>query len=159
MSRLAAIALLTLPTAYAQSPADGVVRILSENCVACHGSARMSGLDLRTREGMLSGGKRGPAIVPGKASESLLYKAITHEGDLRMPPGKQSLDPDKVKFDPRVDRQPALKLPSSDPQQANRAWWSFKKPARPNARSIDDLIQPEAPEADRRTLIRRATST
>src|SRR5687768_9104507 len=95
--RLVAIALVTLLTAYADPAAD-VTRVLAENCLACHGPAKMSGLDLRTREGMLSGGKRGPAIVPGKASDSMLYKVIAHDGDLRMPPGKQSLDPAKVRL-------------------------------------------------------------
>jgi mono/diheme cytochrome c family protein len=156
VTRLFVIALVTLPAAYAQSTADAAVRILAENCLACHGQARMSGLDLRTREGMLSGGKRGPAVVPGKASESLLYKAIAQEGDLRMPPGKQSLDQAKLALVREwIDagaQTPNTARPTDEP-----AWWSFKRPVRPTAQSIDELIRPETPEADRRTLIRRAT--
>src|SRR4030095_11026383 len=37
-------------------------------------------------ESLKKGGKRGPAIVPGKAEESLLYEAVTRKGDLKMPP-------------------------------------------------------------------------
>src|SRR5687767_12143371 len=65
--------------------------ILQTKCVACHGAARMSDLDLREPAAILKGGKRGPAIVPGKADQSLLYKAVKREGDLQMPPGKSAL--------------------------------------------------------------------
>ena len=56
----------------------------------------MSDLDLRERETILKGGKRGPAVVPGNAEESLLYKAVKREGDLQMPPGKTALTAAKV---------------------------------------------------------------
>src|SRR5437588_11311685 len=65
--------------------------ILSANCNGCHGQARMSGLSLDSLQGMMAGGKRGPALVPGKASESLLYKAAAREGNLKMPPGNKPL--------------------------------------------------------------------
>ena len=51
----------------------------------------MSGLDLRERETLLKGGKKGPAIVPGKAKDSLLYQSVTHQGELKMPPGPQPI--------------------------------------------------------------------
>ena len=35
---------------------------------------------------MLKGGKRGPAIVPGKADESLLFKMAAHRVEPVMPP-------------------------------------------------------------------------
>jgi hypothetical protein len=83
---------------FAQSePAEKSARgILESKCAACHGAAQMSGLDLRERDTILKGGKRGPAIVPGKADESLLYKAVRRDGELQMPPGKagQGLHPD-----------------------------------------------------------------
>jgi len=48
-----------------------------QRCFQCHGeTVRMSDLDLRTRDAMLKGGKNGPALVPGNAAESLLYKRI-----------------------------------------------------------------------------------
>ena len=48
-------------------------------------------LDLRESSTTLKGGERGPAIVPGKADESLLYKAVKRDGELQMPPGKTAL--------------------------------------------------------------------
>ncbi len=59
--------------------------ILERHCVSCHGAARTSGLDLRNRETILKGGKRGPAVVSGKPVESALFRAITHQGDVQMP--------------------------------------------------------------------------
>src|SRR5206468_4672371 len=60
--------------------------ILNKNCVSCHGEAHMSGLDLRTHEGLIKGGNRGPAIIPGDALKSLLYEAVSYRGKLLMPP-------------------------------------------------------------------------
>ena len=37
----------------------------------------MANLDLRTRESMLKGGDKGPALVPGKADQSLLIHRVT----------------------------------------------------------------------------------
>src|SRR6185436_15798170 len=65
--------------------------VLEAKCLACHGAARMSDLDLRERATLLKGGKRGPAVIPGKAEESLLYRAVRREGELQMPPGKTAL--------------------------------------------------------------------
>src|SRR5258705_12737920 len=62
--------------------------VLETRCAVCHGQAQTSGLDIRQRETMLKGGKRGPSFIPGKADESLLYKAVARIGDLQMPPGK-----------------------------------------------------------------------
>src|SRR3954453_6140007 len=71
-------------------------RIISENCGACHGQARMSDLDLRQIQTILKGGKRGPGTGPGKSAASLLYRAIAQTGDLKMPPGKSPLPPADV---------------------------------------------------------------
>src|SRR5262245_60875294 len=65
--------------------------IIERNCFACHGAPTMSGLDLRQRETMLTGGKRGPAIVPGNAEGSLLYQAVAGTGELKMPLGRAPL--------------------------------------------------------------------
>ena len=40
----------------------------------------------RTSPGMLKGGKRGPALVPGKADESLLFRMAAHRVEPVMPP-------------------------------------------------------------------------
>ncbi len=62
--------------------------ILDQKCAGCHGASATSGLDLRTREAMLKGGTRGPAVVPGDAAKSWLYISIKGDHDLKMPMGK-----------------------------------------------------------------------
>src|ERR1041384_3878824 len=57
-----------------------------QRCFQCHGqSLQMAKLDLRTREGMLKGGKKGPAGVPGDAEASLLYKRVSGQQQPIMP--------------------------------------------------------------------------
>src|SRR2546423_3123139 len=59
--------------------------IFEASCIKCHGRGRVkAGFRLDTRETLLKGGDTGPAIVPGKSSESLLI-ALVH-----------GLDPDSV---------------------------------------------------------------
>jgi mono/diheme cytochrome c family protein len=159
MFRPLALTLALGITAVAQPPEDQVRRIFSDSCLGCHGSSRISDLSVATRESMLEGGKHGPAIVPGKASESLLYKAVAHEGEIRMPPGKPALTADKLE----IIRQwidagaPWSAKPAGQTSPTAPEWWSFKKPVKPNAQSIDELARADRKSADRRTLIRRAT--
>ncbi len=130
----------------------------------------MSGLDLRQRETALKGGTRGAAIVPGKPAESLLYKAVLRDGDLKMPPGKKGLDAADIETIRAWIERGAQWTGQKAP--AEPAWWSFKKLHRPDvpkvdgaANSVDAFILAKLAEkklkpvalADRRTLIRRAT--
>ena len=159
MFRLAALALGLSLAASAQRIEEQARKILADNCLGCHGTSRMSGLALRTRESILAGGVRGPAVVPGKASESLLYKAVAREGNLQMPPGKNALPKEQVQI---IRDWIDAGAPFSEAKQAEPTWWSFKKPVRPSAHSggkasIDELIRPDAAPASRQTLIRRAT--
>jgi cytochrome c553 len=68
--------------------------VLQKNCFPCHGAARTSGLDLRTSESALAGGAHGAVIVPSDPTQSKLYKALTHEAEPAMPPGKKLSDDD-----------------------------------------------------------------
>ena len=72
-----------------QRIARQAIAILQARCVVCHGKDKESGLDLRTREGMLKGGSRGAAIKPGEADESLLYRFVAGEEKPRMPMGEE----------------------------------------------------------------------
>ncbi|MFO0954585.1 MAG: PSD1 and planctomycete cytochrome C domain-containing protein [Isosphaeraceae bacterium] len=65
--------------------------VLAEHCIKCHGPEKQkSHLRLDTRAAALAGGDQGPAVVPGKASESPLVTAVTHEDDaLKMPPSRK----------------------------------------------------------------------
>ena len=55
----------------------------------------MGGLRLDSREGLLKGGKSGPAVVPGNPDKSLLIQAVRQTGDLKMPQGGK-LKPEEV---------------------------------------------------------------
>src|SRR5437660_1110827 len=56
-----------------------VADVLAAKCVGCHSDALAENrLNLEEVAGMLKGGKRGPAVVPGKAGESLLFRMAAH---------------------------------------------------------------------------------
>ncbi|MEM8484528.1 MAG: PSD1 and planctomycete cytochrome C domain-containing protein [Bacteroidota bacterium] len=68
-----------------------VYPLIQEKCTACHGGDPddiEGDFDVRSREGMLSGGASGkPALIPGNPANSLLYEAVTWaNADLEMPP-------------------------------------------------------------------------
>ena len=70
-----------------------VAPILEANCLACHGSSmQQAGLDLRSRESILRGGKSGPAVVAGEPLRSLLLEKVSSGS---MPPGDGILTPDQ----------------------------------------------------------------
>ena len=56
-----------------------VYPILQRHCVLCHGAA--GGLALTSYERALAGGASGPAIVPGDAANSLLYRLLLGPAD------------------------------------------------------------------------------
>jgi Protein of unknown function (DUF1553)/Protein of unknown function (DUF1549)/Planctomycete cytochrome C len=154
--------------------------VLATQCLPCHGGKKTeSGLKVDSRAGLLKGGERGPAIVPGKPGLSLLVQAIRHsDDDLKMPPSR-ALGADTVSaFAEWIARgahwpeQPSNRpVPSASPPGRH---WAFVRlsagvppddPTGWSRRPIDRFIaarwapagvQPVRP-ADKRTLIRRAT--
>lgn len=61
--------------------------ILSNRCSYCHSGKIVEGkLDMTTFEGLMKGGKSGPAIVPGKSMDSLLIKLVGRTMKPPMPP-------------------------------------------------------------------------
>jgi Protein of unknown function (DUF1553)/Protein of unknown function (DUF1549)/Planctomycete cytochrome C len=160
--------------------------LLAKNCFRCHTDAKMGGLQLDTRERVLTGGSRGPAVVPGDPDRSLLIKAIIHaDSRLEMPPpGK--LTSDEISILETWVRDGAvwgaaagMAAPSASHEYAigpeQRAFWSFqpvRKSPEPKVKDrswirspIDAFIlaklesrglRPVKPAA-KATLIRRAT--
>ena len=60
--------------------------MLEKQCLMCHGAQLRKGeLDLSTRESLLRGGASGPAVEPGNAKSSLLYKLVSHGQEPGMP--------------------------------------------------------------------------
>src|SRR6266702_1090700 len=74
--------------------------ILAGRCFACHAAIKQKGsLRLDTASLIREGGENGPALISGKAAESLLVKRILGEGKLaRMPPEEagEALKPAQV---------------------------------------------------------------
>src|SRR5580700_9587936 len=54
--------------------------LLATNCYACHTDSALGGLRLDSRESMLKGGSRGPALVPGDPEKSVLIQAVRQTG-------------------------------------------------------------------------------
>ncbi len=91
-------ALLTLALIVGQpAPADEaffeakIRPVLVESCFKCHGGTKVSNkLRVDSRAALVTGGRSGPALVPGQPDKSLLLQAIRHtHDDLKMPPGQK----------------------------------------------------------------------
>ncbi|HEY6402916.1 MAG TPA: DUF1549 domain-containing protein, partial [Blastocatellia bacterium] len=71
--------------------------LIATRCYDCHTDSSEGGLRVDSREAMLKGGRRGPAIVIGKPEESLLIKAVAHTHEtLRMPKGAPKLNDQEI---------------------------------------------------------------
>ena len=182
-ARVAAATVAALWLASHGTPCDGETppglaasahAILQSNCTGCHGQARISDLDLRSRKGLLAGGRRGPAALPGDPESSLLVRAVRRDAELQMPPGDASLSASEIDLLARWvgagARWPERPLNTD----GKKLWWSFDPPSRPEvpetggerwvrgpidafvfARMGEHGLAP-GPAADRRTLARRA---
>ncbi|MEY4326284.1 MAG: hypothetical protein RIS24_2455, partial [Verrucomicrobiota bacterium] len=78
---------------------ETVKPLLTRACVSCHGPDHPKAeLRLDTAADALKGGESGPAIVPGKPSESLLIQVLegTHPGIERMPYHRPPLHPPEI---------------------------------------------------------------
>ena len=199
---LIAIAAVFSPGLQAQQVSEADVQAALKRCGQCHGpTLQMSKLDLSTREGMLKGGEKGPAIVPGDAEASPLYRRISGLQAPAMPmPPVPALSAQEIELvknwinqgakmtavaAPPVAAAAPAPAPGASPAypggytpreitDADRSWWAFKKPVRNTPPAVRDAKWSHnpidafvanmreqkgleaAPQADRRTLIRRA---
>ena len=158
--------------------------LLASNCYNCHSANTNSqgGLRLDDRNGMISGGNRGPALVPGQPDKSLMLRAVRQgDDDLKMPPKKHLSDEqiaDLTQWIKDGAAWPAVKAPLSLGEHTAKyeklrkehwAWQPLRAVTVPgcngflSGHAIDSLIQAKLDEqhlnpvgpADRTTLIRR----
>lgn len=161
-----------IPSAQGGTGFTEVQALFKARCVGCHGAESPSGgLALISFESVMRGGASGHAVVPGKPLESLLLQRVKGaDGKPRMPMG----------FAPLSDKETALLERwiadgARNEGVANARHWAYVAPVRPPvpptksprwvrnpldafvlARLESEGLQP-SPEADRQTLIRRAT--
>ena len=63
-----------------------VRQLLTDNCVSCHGGDATEGnFSVASRALLLRGGDSGPAVLPGKATSSLLMRLVEHADEPAMP--------------------------------------------------------------------------
>ena len=160
--------------------------ILANNCYSCHGDATSGGLKLDSREALLKGGNHGPVLVPGDPEKSLMITAVHQSTALKMPKGGK-LSPQEVadltewvkhgavwpKSAPGTTFSASVKTGVITDKQ--RAFWAYQplkvvpvpEPKYEHwaktpidkfvlAKMLEAGLKPAA-QADRRTLIRRAT--
>lgn len=90
--KLLVFGLIVLPALAAEDPSrffdKQVAPILKKRCLGCHNEDLKDGdISFADRDSLLKGGGHGPTVVPGKPQDSMLIRAIGHEGDVKMPPG------------------------------------------------------------------------
>ncbi len=167
----AAVFVATFPASAAVEFNRDIRPILSENCFQCHGpdpGSRKEDLRLDTKEGFFASTEdRGPTVVAGKPDQSPMFQRVMSD------------DPDEIMPPPKSHKQ--LK---AHEKELLRQWiaegadwqphWSFLAPPRPPVPTnlsdpawvrnpIDAFVLAKldaadlkpAPEADRRTLVRR----
>jgi cytochrome c553 len=142
--------------------------LLVANCYTCHSADTNSrgGLRVDDRNGLLVGGSRGPAIVPGKPAESLLIKAVSHTGALKMPPERRLSDDDVVTLKKwvrdgaawtKVEAVPADQRVTVDYQKLRREHWAWQPLKHPHPPTVSDSAWPR--DAIDRFLLARLEKT
>ena len=161
-----------------------VAPLISKRCLECHNSREKSGgLVLETQKSTMKGGESGVVVVAKNVNQSALIQRIV---DGEMPPQKQGESQALPAAEIAVFKEwvksgaawPAGRTidlyESTNDVRGGRDWWSFQPVKRHPLPPLSDLrqvsngidhfvlaklmvknMQP-APEADRRTLIRRA---
>jgi hypothetical protein len=156
--------------------------VLVKHCYDCHSAGAkklQAGLLLDTREGIRRGGDSGPAVLPGKPEDSSILSALRGES-VEMPPTGKLPDEVIADFekwikmgapDPREGQAGPAKY-QIDLEQG-RKFWAFQPPRKHEPPAVKGAAWPRgdidrfilsrleaaklspAPDADRRTLVRR----
>lgn len=157
--------------------------VLTGTCFECHShqSGESSGkLMVDSLPGLLAGGTRGPALVPGEPDKGWLMRAISYEdAKLQMPPDNPLPKETLARFREWIaagavgpKNESVLGAPSTTPSKVAQTHWAFQAPkAAPALKNVDswardtidqlifEKLQAKglapSPDADRRTLTRR----
>src|SRR5579863_6581833 len=171
MLRSGTVLVFTVIAAHATDPAaspeffESKIRpVLAGSCYSCHTNSALGGLRLDSREAMLKGGKRGPAVVPGDPDKSVLVRAIQQtDSALKMPLGgklKDSEIEDIVAWIKAGAVWPASPAATAAAKQTGdryvitpeqRAFWSLQPLQNPPAPVVKDADWPHT-EIDRFVL-------
>ncbi len=161
--------------------------VLAEQCFNCHSANTNSkgGLRVDDRNGLIQGGNRGAAVVPGHPEKSLLLGAVKHTaGKLKMPPEKHLADheiADLAQWIRDGAAWPKAKLPATlgkshaEYAKLRKEHWAFQPLQKPKVPTVKDAAWPRddvdrfllaaleakqlvpVRDADKLTLIRRIT--
>ncbi|MAI32041.1 MAG: hypothetical protein CMM07_10270 [Rhodopirellula sp.] len=158
--------------------------VLIKHCLQCHGTKKQEGgLRLDSRAGWTEGGDRGAAVVAGEPHKSPLIQAVKYDDpNLQMPPSKKLAKNEIADLETWVTR--GAPAPRGDPTSDTnvrmnvenaKSFWSFQSLQSPSVpintgndwtlNPIDSFVLAQlnahglspVADADRRTLIRRAT--
>ena len=152
--------------------------LFAERCYDCHGEKKQeSAFRADNRADLLKGGDHGPAVLPGKSTESILVKVLTdtHEDISGMPKKKEKLTAGQINLVRTWIDQGAVWESVAKKYSYNTNHWAFKAPVRPAvpvakikswprtpidnfilARLDAEKLKP-SPEADKITLLRRVS--
>ena len=132
LTKATASAQETIPSDQLQFFETKIRPVLAQECYGCHSQKApktKGGLVLDSVSGWKLGGESGePAILPGDPDHSPLWKAMTHQDGLAMPPDKKLPDAILADFrrwiamgapDPRTDTSVEIK-------RADKNWWSLQ---------------------------------
>ena len=151
---------------------EQVAPILVKHCVECHNDVTTKGgLNMETLAAVLKGGDDGPAIVPGKATESPLYTMIVPESageKAAMPKKKPSLSAAETELIKRWINMGAVwpqEIVLKEKSKGDVTHWAFLPLKASKHTSIDEFVIEKLkeknlamnPAADARTFIRRAS--
>ena len=162
--------------------------ILVDNCYTCHAADTKPSGNLRVddRNGLLSGGNTGPAIVAGDPTASLLLQRVVHTDAKKiMPKEGEKLSPAQIAdlttwikdgaAWPRERIPASLTAPKPEMEALKQKHWAWQRLTQPAVPMVKDAQWPEGnvdrfvlakletkqlppvADADRLTLIRRVT--
>lgn len=174
MVRLICITLIALvlgaPVASAQTAAPtfekDILPIFKSRCFECHATAQpKGGLDLKTRAGLVKGGRTGSALVPGSLKNSLLWVNLSTD---KMPANEKKLtDAEKETVRAWIlsgaPGEGVLATKGTQPKETAPRTPATKRGVAPLAKLIDTTIQdaltkeaaPLAPATEDAEFLRR----